>query len=93
MNETLDTYGLNAGYIEELYERFLQNPASVDAETRTYFSSGQGAAGNVSASSPNAPLAQDTASNKQIENELPLSIEKVVAAARLGRIIRGVRPP
>ena len=29
--------GVNAGYVEELYERFLTDPASVDAETRRAF--------------------------------------------------------
>ncbi|MGH9370402.1 MAG: thiamine pyrophosphate-dependent enzyme, partial [Vicinamibacterales bacterium] len=29
--------GLNRGYVLELYERFLQNPASVDATTRAVF--------------------------------------------------------
>lgn len=30
-------YGPNAGYVLELYERYLQDPASVDEETRTIF--------------------------------------------------------
>jgi 2-oxoglutarate dehydrogenase E1 component len=29
--------GVNAGYVVELYERFRQNPASVDPETRAVF--------------------------------------------------------
>ncbi len=29
--------GVNAGYVFELYERYLQDPASVDAATRAYF--------------------------------------------------------
>ena len=30
-------YGPNAGYVLELYERYLQNPASVDADSRAIF--------------------------------------------------------
>ena len=30
-------YGPNAGYVLELYERYRQNPASVDAGTRAIF--------------------------------------------------------
>ena len=29
--------GLNAGYVLELYERYRQDPASVDPQTRAYF--------------------------------------------------------
>lgn len=32
-------YGPNAGYVLELYERYLQNPASVDPQTRVVFDS------------------------------------------------------
>ena len=35
----LDKYpGVNAGYVLELYERYLQNPESVDPDTRRAFS-------------------------------------------------------
>ena len=30
-------YGPNLGYIVELYEQYLEDPESVDAETRRYF--------------------------------------------------------
>jgi 2-oxoglutarate dehydrogenase E1 component len=30
-------FGPNAGYAQELYERYLQDPASVDAATRAFF--------------------------------------------------------
>ncbi len=30
-------YGVNAGYVLELYERYLQDPGSVDSETRAFF--------------------------------------------------------
>jgi 2-oxoglutarate dehydrogenase E1 component len=33
-----DLYGPNAGYVLELYDRFLENPESFDARTRAFFS-------------------------------------------------------
>ncbi len=35
--QTSFLYGGNAAYIEELYARYQQNPASVDAEWQTFF--------------------------------------------------------
>ena len=32
-----DELGPNSGLVEELYQRYLENPASVDAHWRTYF--------------------------------------------------------
>ncbi|MCB9100466.1 MAG: hypothetical protein H6632_13060 [Anaerolineales bacterium] len=37
MNLLHDFHGPNAGYILELYERYQQDPNSVDPETRAYF--------------------------------------------------------
>src|SRR5205809_5667489 len=38
--KTLETfYGPNAGYVLELYERYKQDPAAVDATTRAMFQS------------------------------------------------------
>jgi 2-oxoglutarate dehydrogenase E1 component len=39
MSGWLDVSGINRGYVLELYERFRQDPASVDAETRAFFES------------------------------------------------------
>ncbi len=38
MNDWREFAGVNAGYVVELYDRYLQDPASVDAATREYFS-------------------------------------------------------
>ncbi len=36
--DTWDTFfGPNAGYAQELYERYLQDPSSVDPATRAFF--------------------------------------------------------
>jgi len=37
MNTLRDFHGPNAGYVLELYERYQQNPESLDAATRAYF--------------------------------------------------------
>jgi 2-oxoglutarate dehydrogenase E1 component len=39
MSGWLDVSGINRGYVLELYDRFRQDPASVDAETRAFFES------------------------------------------------------
>src|SRR5260370_7077014 len=37
MNDLEAFYGPNAGYVLELYDRYRQNPASVDSATRAIF--------------------------------------------------------
>src|SRR5688572_9271765 len=39
MSGWLDVSGINRGYVLELYDRFRQDPASVDADTRGFFES------------------------------------------------------
>ena len=41
MDDWRDFHGPNAGHILELYDRFRQNPESVDAATRAYFASAE----------------------------------------------------
>ncbi len=45
-------FGANAPFIEELYEKYLADPASVDAEWRAYFDELRGGAADV----PHAPV-------------------------------------
>ena len=40
MDDWPDFHGPNAGYVLELYDRFRQNPESVDAATQAYFTTG-----------------------------------------------------
>ncbi|MDX1934143.1 MAG: 2-oxoglutarate dehydrogenase E1 component [Capsulimonadales bacterium] len=87
MSETHEYHGLNAGYIEELYERYRQDPALVDAETRAYFDAGHRPATDVRADVPRADIGASSDPTNVVtitEHELA----KVVSAARLGRIIR-----
>ena len=41
---TSTLFGSNAPFIEELYERYLADPASVDAQWRSYFDELRGGA-------------------------------------------------
>jgi len=76
----LDTfYGPNAGYVLELYERYLQNPASVDAVTRAIFDSW-------------ASLAEEEqpqlAKEEGASGNAPFQVSQVVAASALAHAIR-----
>jgi 2-oxoglutarate dehydrogenase E1 component len=68
-------YGPNAGYVIDLYERYLQNPASVDAATRAIFD----------AWSPESQLSSQQATSLQA---VPFDVHDVVAAAALAHSIR-----
>lgn len=69
-----DFHGANAGYAAELYDRFLRDPDSVDAETRAFFRE----------SPPPPPEAR-----AQPAGELaPAATAKVVAAVNLAQSIR-----
>jgi len=70
-------YGPNAGYVIELYERYLADPASVDAETRSFFETWSPPADEVVASNGVATAAPAAA-----------DIEVILAAARYADAIR-----
>jgi 2-oxoglutarate dehydrogenase E1 component len=93
MSETLEFYGPNAGYVQELYDRYLQDPASVDAETRAIFDRGfspptttypADGAGAVPPAAKELQAAPDVA----VGVAPAMDVTKVVSAARLGRIVR-----
>ena len=68
-------FGPNAGYVLELYERYKQNPASVDEATRNIF----------------ATWAPDGAAATHAEEATPLRAQEVshiVAASALAQAIR-----
>src|SRR5436305_1606540 len=74
----LDTfYGPNAGYVLELYERYLQNPANVDPQTRTIF--------DTWSQERETPLLEDTG---QMDGHMPFQVSDVVAASALTHAIR-----
>ncbi len=68
-------YGPNAGYVLELYDRYRQNPASVDNATRAIFDTW----------SPDAQLAAGQGVAIEVA---PLPVAKIVAASALARAIR-----
>ena len=90
MSDLEEFYGPNAGYVLDLYERYQQDPASVDPITRDMFQdwnpitvpsavrNGNGN-GNGSGSMPAAFTPQPT---PQID------VMKIVAAARVTRLVR-----
>ncbi|MBC8104579.1 MAG: 2-oxoglutarate dehydrogenase E1 component [Cytophagales bacterium] len=104
MSTLLDYYGPNAGYVLELYERYQQDPASVDPETRARFADGfapplSSPDGGGVVSSPPAPVwgaipgGANTPSTRSNEPLAPKgaggeNLTKVVAVARLARIVR-----
>jgi len=77
MNHWNEFSGPNAGYVLELYERFLRDPASVDADTRAFFSANPLPDGWTGEARPAAPRAADG-----------LDPQKVTAAFNLAQSIR-----
>src|SRR3989454_4288303 len=68
-------YGPNAGYVLELYERYRQNPASVDASTRAIFDTW-------------SPENRLTAEQEAAIGIAPIEVTKIVAASTLAHAIR-----
>jgi len=74
MNQLQQFHGPNAGYLMELYERFVADPASVDEATRAYFTQ----FGAPEGAEPEAAPSEQPA----------LDVTRIVGAARLIRYIR-----
>src|SRR5579875_2170266 len=85
--DTWETFhGPNAGYAEELYERYLQNPGSVDSQTRAMFERlGPPSTTNGTKAASNGHVTAVALAEPAAEN---LPIEKIVMVARLARSIR-----
>src|SRR5450755_489133 len=75
MRDLKTFYGPNVGYVLELYDRYLQNPANVDATTRAMF--------DTWAEEEEAPLAE-----QQMQESTPLAVARVVSASELAHAIR-----
>ncbi|HMD89363.1 MAG TPA: hypothetical protein VKF38_09395, partial [Anaerolineaceae bacterium] len=78
MQKDFGIHALNAGYLSELYERFLRDPHSVDSQTRALFEGWPPelvGPGNALASPASAAV-------------LPYELNKVVAAVNLAQAIR-----
>ena len=68
-------YGPNAGYVLELYERYRQNPASIDAASRAIFDTW-------------SPEDQLTAEQVATTGIAPIEVSQIVAASALAHAIR-----
>ncbi len=75
MSELDAFYGPNAGYVLELYERYLQNPASIDAASRAIFENW-------------SPLGQLKSEELATVHVSSLEVSKIVAASELAHAIR-----
>ena len=79
MNDLERFYGPNAGYVLELYERYTEDPNSVDSETREIFSHW----------TPTEPQPNPSVTSTSAVSTAPaLDVTKVVAAARVARLVR-----
>lgn len=80
-------YGPNAGYLLEQYERYQQDPGSVDATLRAFFEQTPPPAtlDTAAAITPALPQAAGNVSPAALS---PAGINTIVAAARLARSIR-----
>ena len=80
-------YGPNAGYVLELYERYRQNPSSVDPETRAIFDTWT----PETVSSP-SPVVESSL-GAAIPGAAPAPVSQVVAASELAHAIRSRGDP
>jgi 2-oxoglutarate dehydrogenase E1 component len=79
MGSWQDFQGINAGYVAELYEKYRQDPASVDAGSRAAFDRW---------SPPESKVAALTPASAPAPAEVPASIRAVVGAVNLAECIR-----
>ena len=77
-------YGPNAGYVLELYDRYRQDPQSVDATTRAIFE--QWSPDSSSTTSPSMPIAANGSGAQLAPSSV--QVAKVVAASALAQAIR-----
>jgi 2-oxoglutarate dehydrogenase E1 component len=75
-------HGPNAGYVLDLYERFVQDPESLPQEWRTFFQTSPPEWDGAGAPAEVAPAAGGTAAGPALD------VEKLVAARELSRTIR-----
>src|SRR5690242_9190784 len=68
-------YGPNAGYVIELYERYLENPDSIDEASRAVFN----------AWSPIEQMNSEQTLSKPVQSQ---EVSKIVAASELAHAIR-----
>ena len=84
LESTSTLFGANAPFIEELYERYLADPASVDAEWRAYFDELRGGADDV-AHAPVVESFRELARNRRVQGAMvdATTMHKQVLVLRL----------
>lgn len=86
MNDLQTFYGPNAGYVLDLYDRYRQDPASVDADTRALFDTWTPAPSQELQTSGTAqPPYNDVAVEEAMS---PQQVSHIVAASALAHAIR-----
>jgi 2-oxoglutarate dehydrogenase E1 component len=78
MSETSLFYGPNAAFVQELYDRYRQDPNTVDDATRAFFE----------AWTPPTEVGEPAAPPPETSAFTALDVERIAAAARLARLIR-----
>ena len=82
-----DDLGPNSGLVEELYQRYLRNPASVDDHWRAYFSDATPPTGDGDAPAPPAPPAPPAAAAQAAPAATPAPVAPTPAPARPGPMV------
>jgi 2-oxoglutarate dehydrogenase E1 component len=77
-NDLASFYGPNAGYVLELYERYQQNPASVDPATRAFFEQW----------SPDGSIPAQTLAAPAVAVQPAFNVNQVIGATALAHGIR-----
>jgi 2-oxoglutarate dehydrogenase E1 component len=80
-------YGPNAGYVLDLYERYKQNPASVDDATRAIFATWSPETVETDFKTPLSPLASSS-DNTAVAAVPSQNVAHIVAASALAHAIR-----
>ncbi len=92
MDDWRDFHGPNAGYVLELYDRFRQNPDSVDAATRAYFATWSPPAQSAALAAPEYPLEKIVGAVNQAKASRaygPLAARHDPLARHMARYPRG----
>src|SRR3954452_4617492 len=82
MSDLRAFFGPNAGYVLELYDRYQTDPASVDAESRSFFASLDPEEIAAALAPSNGKSAPATASAPALD------VKRIVGAAALAQSIR-----
>src|SRR4051794_16180999 len=86
MSDLRAFFGPNAGYVLELYDRYLADPSSVDAESHAFFTTLDPA--EVAAALAPSRTATATSAATAAPVTAAIDVDRVVGAAALAQAIR-----